>query len=37
MSAKIIQMNNTPHIISIIRDITNRKKNEEAVLYLELS
>lgn len=34
MSAKIIQMNNTPHIISIIRDITNRKKNEEAVLYL---
>lgn len=34
VSAKIISLNTTPHVISIIHDITDRKRNEEAVLYL---
>ncbi|WP_051355696.1 HD domain-containing phosphohydrolase [Acetobacterium malicum] len=35
MSAKIIQMNNTPHIISIINDITDRKNAEAALIKSE--
>lgn len=35
VSAKIIIMNNTPHIISIINDITERKKAELALIKSE--
>lgn len=35
VSAKIIIMNNTPHIISIINDITNRKYAETALIKSE--
>jgi diguanylate cyclase (GGDEF)-like protein/PAS domain S-box-containing protein len=34
VSAKFISLNTTLHVISIIHDITDRKRNEEAVLYL---
>jgi diguanylate cyclase (GGDEF)-like protein/PAS domain S-box-containing protein len=34
VSAKFITLNTTPHVISIIHDITDRKRDEEAVLYL---
>ncbi len=35
MSASIIQLNGAPHIISITRDITDRKKAEEALRMSE--
>ncbi len=29
LSSRIIQVNNEPHILSVVRDITSRKKMEE--------
>lgn len=35
MSATLINLDNTPHLISVTRDITNRKKAEEAIQQSE--